>query len=165
MPTFTMTHEIDCDAERFWKLFFDRELNERVFERLGFPKWHVVEQRETDAEIVRVVEVTPKLDMPRAVAKALGSGVGYVERGRFDRAAGKFAFEMEPSTLKDKIHNRGSVRTEPRGEKRIARITEIHIEAKVFGLGGMIESMMEKNTRDAWGKSAAYMNEWLKEHS
>ncbi len=29
MGKFTVTHEINCNAETFWKVFFEKEFNER----------------------------------------------------------------------------------------------------------------------------------------
>ena len=38
------------------------------------------------------------------------------------------------------------------------------IEAKIFGVGGLIESSAEKQLREGWDKSAVFMNKWLAEH-
>ena len=165
MATFTMTHEIDCDVPRFWKLFLDREFTTRLYEYLAFPKYEIVEQRETDAEVVRVVKATPKLDMPGPVAKALGPGFSYMEEGRFDKAAERYKFVIKPSALEGKLKNEGTVRVEPvDGGKKTRRIVDVVAEAKVFGIGGMLEKMTEKSFRDGWGKGAEFMNDWLKKH-
>jgi len=34
----------------------------------------------------------------------------------------------------------------------------------VFGVGGLHESTTEKQMRDGWNASAAYMNTWLAKH-
>ena len=52
---------------------------------------------------------------------------------------------MTPSTMADKLRQRGSMRIEkPIGDK-VRRIAELSIEAKVFGLGGLIESTTESS--------------------
>jgi Protein of unknown function (DUF2505) len=162
MTTFTMRHDIDCAPDRFWELFFDDELQKTIFADLGFPKWEVVETRKTDAEYVRVVKAIPKLDAPAAVAKLLGSGFGYTEEGRFDRASKVYRFVAKPSTLADKLKNEGTVRVEPKGDGKCTRIVEIVMEAKVFGIGGMIEKITEKSLREGWGRSAEMFNARLK---
>ncbi|MDF2697377.1 MAG: uncharacterized protein K0S65_5760, partial [Labilithrix sp.] len=86
MTTFTMRHDIECSSDRFWELFFDNELQKRIYTELGFPRWDVVDVKETDTEIVRIVKAIPKLDAPGPVAKLLGANFGYTEEGRFDRA-------------------------------------------------------------------------------
>ncbi|MBX3208350.1 MAG: DUF2505 domain-containing protein [Labilithrix sp.] len=162
MATFTMRHDLDCTPERFWELFFDNELQKRIFADLGFPKWEVVEMKETEAEVVRIVRAIPKLDAPGPVAKLLGSGFGYTEEGRFDRATKVYRFAIKPSTLADKLKNEGSVKVEPAGDGKCTRIVEIVAEAKIFGVGGMIEKMTEKSHRDGWEKSARVFNDEAK---
>ena len=45
MGKFTVTHEINCNAETFWEVFFDKAFNEQLFLReLGFPEFTVISQ-------------------------------------------------------------------------------------------------------------------------
>jgi len=157
-----MRHEIDCNVERFWELFFDQELQKRIFADLQFPKWEIIEQKDTDKEIVRIVKAIPKLDAPAAVSKVLGSGFGYTEEGRYDKTTKLYKFVIKPTSLADKLRNEGSVKAEPLGENKCTRIVEVLAEAKIFGLGGMIEKMTEKSMRDGWTKGADMFNEVLK---
>ena len=163
MTTFTMRHEIDCTPERFWKLFFDAELQKKIFAELHFPKWEVVEQKDSEEEIVRIVKAIPKLDAPAAVTKVLGSGFGYTEEGRFDKTSKVYRFVIKPTTLGEKLKNEGTVQCEAKGEGKCTRIVDVLAEAKIFGLGGMIEKMTEKSTRDGWNKSAELFNAHLEE--
>src|SRR5689334_7449314 len=99
MAKFTMRHDLDCNEERHWKLFFDSDFNTKLFrEHLAFPKWDILEVIEDEKEIVRRIAATPKLDAPAPVAKLLGSGFGYKEEGRFSRATKTFRFVITPST-------------------------------------------------------------------
>lgn len=164
MKSFTLSHEIHCDSETFWKTFFDKSFNDDMFKKgLGFPHYETVEQRDTDKEIVRRVKVTPKMDAPGPVAKALGSSFSYTEDGTFDKASKVFSWKTTPSSLADKVKTEGTVRVEPAGEGKVRRVCEFHYEAKVFGIGGLLESSLEKNLRGGWDKSAEFMNRWLKE--
>ncbi len=161
MTTFTMTQEIDCNVDRFWELFFDQDLQRHIFAELHFPKWEILEQKESENEIRRVVSAIPKLDAPAAVTKVLGQGFGYREEGRFDKASKIYKFVITPTTLADKLRNEGTVRCEPKGDNRCVRVVEVLAEAKIFGIGGMIEKMTEKSTRDGWTKSADMFNAHL----
>jgi hypothetical protein len=164
MATFTMTHELDCDCARFWELFFDREFSAKMFEALGFPKWEIVEQRDEEHEIFRVVRATPKLEAPGPVAKLLGPGFSYTEEGRFDRTEKVFRFAIKPSVLEGKLRNEGTVRCEelrPGPDGKCRRIVDVVVEAKVFGVGGMLESTTEKSFRKGWGEGADFINRWL----
>jgi hypothetical protein len=163
MATFTMVHELDCDVDRFWKVFFDQDVTARLYrEELEFPSWAIVEEKETDREIIRTVKATPKSDMPAAVVKLVGSGFFYVEDGRFDKASKTFRWTIKPSALESKLRQEGNVRAEAAGPNKTRRIVEIVVEAKVFGIGGMIESSVEKGLRGGWNKSARFINDWLK---
>jgi hypothetical protein len=165
MPSFTMTHEFDCDVERFWKIFHDPEVTKKTYEHLGFPKWELVETKDTDKEIVRKVKAVPKLEMPGPVAKLLGDGFGYTEEGRFDKEKKTYKFVITPSKLSDKLKNEGVVRAEAiDGGKRTKRIVDVTIEAKVFGVGGMIEKTTEKGTREGWDAGAKFLNDWIKKN-
>ena len=52
------------------QLFFDAELQKGIFlKELHFPQWEVLESKDTEKEITRVVKAQPKLDAPAAVQK------------------------------------------------------------------------------------------------
>ena len=104
------------------------------------------------------------MEAPAAVAKLLGSSFGYDEEGRFDKATKTHKFIIKPNVMTEKLRNEGTVKCEPRGEGKSTRVVEIIAEAKVFGLGGMIESSFEKSFRTGWQKSAEFINKWVKDH-
>ncbi|AUX22236.1 hypothetical protein SOCEGT47_027370 [Sorangium cellulosum] len=162
MGKFTITNEINCNLDTFWKLFLDKAFNEKLYkERLGFPEYTIVEQVETETEIIRRAAGQPKMDLPGPVAKVLGSGFRYTEEGRLNKATRVWTFKLTPSTLADKLRNEGTVRAEAIGENKVRRTTEITIEAKIFGIGGLVESTAEKQFRQGWEESAVYMNKWI----
>jgi uncharacterized protein DUF2505 len=159
MSKFTVTHEINCNEETFWKTFFDKSFNEKLYrEALGFPGFDVIEQNETDTNITRKTKGTPKVDLPGPVMKLVGPGFSYIEEGTFDKQTKAWSWKMIPSTLADKVRIEGTIRTEPVGSDKVRRILEIQIEAKIFGVGGLVESSGEKQLRHDWDESAAFMN-------
>lgn len=165
MAKFTMSHDLDCTPERFWDLFlYGGDFNEKLFASLEFPEWKLLEQKEEDGIVLRTVKAVPKMDAPAAVVKLLGDKFGYVEHGRFDKKTNIYTFKIETSTMKDKLRNEGVVKCEKVGEGKSRRVVDITAEAKVFGVGGMIESSFEKSYRTGWGKSAEFINRWVKEH-
>ena len=159
-----MRHDLECDEERFWKLFFDREFNEALFKALEFPEWKLIDTKETEKEITRHVKARPKMDAPAAVVKLLGSSFGYDEEGRFDKATKTHKFIIKTNVMTEKLRNEGTVKIESRGEGKVTRVVDIIAEAKVFGVGGMIESSFEKSFRTGWQQSADFINRWVKEH-
>jgi hypothetical protein len=164
MHHFTLTHEIHCDEETFWKTFFAKDFNGELYRRgLVFPEYTLLELKESDKEIVRRAKVTPKMDVPGPVAKVLGSSFSYVEEGTFDRATKRYKWKSIPSQMGDKVKTEGVVHCEPAGDGKVKRVSAFSYEAKIFGIGGVVESSLEKSLRSGWDKSAAFLNEWLKE--
>jgi hypothetical protein len=162
MGKFTITHEINCNVEKFWKVFFDKDFNEKLYrEALGFPKYEVLKHEETATQITHKVHGQPKMNMPGPVAKLLGANFVYTEEGTFDKATSIWRWKMTPSALADKMRNEGSMRIEPIGDTKVRRIAEVIIEAKIFGVGGLIESTAEKQLREGWEESAKFLNKYL----
>jgi hypothetical protein len=163
MPTITLKHEINCDEARFWELFMDKDFNEKLYkEGLGFPEWRIVEQVETDTEIKRTTTGRPKLaNIPGPVAKVLGDRFGYTETGSMNKATKVWKYKLTPTTMADKIKQEGTMRIEPAGEGKVRRVVELLIEAKIFAIGGMVESTTEKQLSDGWSDSAKFMNKWI----
>ena len=162
MGKFSVTHEINCNVETFWKTFLDKTFNEKLYlEGLGFPAFKIVDQTETDAKIIRKVAGTPKMEVPPAVAKVLGSNFGYTEDGVFDKTAKVWTWKLTTSAMPDKIKQEGKVTVTAIGDNKVRRTAEIFMEAKVFMIGGLIESSGEKQLREGWDKSAVFMNKYL----
>jgi hypothetical protein len=165
MGKFILKHEIHCNADRFWKTHIDRQFNEQLYrEVLGFPQYDIVDQHETDREIRRKCVGQPKLNMPGPIVKLLGPGFRYTEEDIFDKSTSIWRWKTIPSALADKLLHEGVLRLEPIGEDRVRRVAEILIEARVFGLRGLLESTTEKEIRQGWDASAVFMNKWLAEH-
>ncbi len=149
MAKFTTTHEINCEQDKFWGIFFDKSTLEKLYlEVLGYPEFRILEQSETDQTIIRKVSIKPKMNMPGPITKLLGQGYRYTEEGTFDKTAKIFRWKWTPSTLADKLRLEGTIRIEPIGDNKVRQINEVTIEAKVFGVGGLLESSFEKQIRE-----------------
>jgi hypothetical protein len=165
MGKFTITHQINCDEETFWKIFLDRDFNLKLYkEELGFPEFDILEQRDSESEIYRKCKGTPKMSLPGPVAKLVGNNFSYTEDGRLNKATKLWKWKLNPSTMADKIRNEGTMRIEKSGDGKVRRIADVEIEAKIFGVGGLIESSAEQQLREGWDKSAVFMNRWIETH-
>jgi len=164
MPNFNLKHEINCDEDTFWKLFFDEELTTKLYlEALEFPEFKVLEMNETDTQIIRKCAGKPVLkDLPGPVAKLLGNSFKYVEQGTFDKAAKTWTWTMTPSSLAEKMRQGGTMHLESIGDGKVRRVVDFVNEAKIFGVGGMLEKSAEKSIRHGWDTSARYYNDHLK---
>jgi hypothetical protein len=147
----------DCSPETFWNAFWDPEFNRKLYlEALGFREIEILEQ----TDVTRRMRAVPKLDMPGPLVKVLGDRFGYEERGKLDRARGEWRWSTIPNALGDKIRTEGVLRIVSDGSG-CRRLDEVTIEAKVFGIGGLIESTAEKQLRASWEKEAVFTKSWL----
>jgi hypothetical protein len=159
MRRFTLVQEIATDVDNHWRLFFDDDFERAMYlDGFRFPRYELLESRKSDNEIVRRIKVTPRLDVPAAVAKLLGSSFGYIEEARFDAKARVLRARLIPNVLADRLSSEVTVRAEPAGEGRCRRTVDGTVDARIFGVGGLVEGALEKNLRSGWAQAAAYMN-------
>ncbi len=166
MKKLSLSHEIHCSVDHFWKVFFDKDFNSTLYlKELGFPKFEVLEQREENGSIVyRKTRGTPRADAPAVVRKLLGDGFGYDEEGHLDVGKQLWSFKLKMNTMADKLRTDGWVRCEAQGADRCRRLMGMEFEAKFFGVGGIVEAYSEGEMKKGWDTSAAYMNRWIKDH-
>ena len=158
MRRFTLILEFAIDLDEHWRLFLDDDVERRMYlERLHFPKYELLERRETDAELVRKIRVVPKLDVPAAVAKLLGDSFSYSEAQTFDKKSRVYRARITPSALADRLSSEATVRADATGPGKCRRTVDISVEARFFGIGGLVEGALEKNLRNGWVDSAAYL--------
>jgi hypothetical protein len=87
---FEMRYEFPFGVDEFWKLYFDKEFNQKMhLEGLHFSAYTLHDFTETETEIRRKTSGSPKLDLPGPVAKLLGSNFGYTEEGVFTKSDGR----------------------------------------------------------------------------
>lgn len=164
MKQLKLVHEINCSPEVFWKLQLDPTFNEALLKAaMNVENYKVLKFEETDAEVRRTTSGQPKIDMPAAIKKLMGNGFGYTEEGKFDKSSKTWTWKITISTFGDKARNEGVMRVEPIGENKIRRIADATLECKIFGVGGMVESNMEKALIDGWAAGASFINKWIAE--
>lgn len=163
---YTIRHTFNTDADTFWgKIFFDPAYNETLFlTHLGFAQYKLLElDEQPDGSVKRRVECSPKVEIPAAVKKVIGDSASYVETGRFDPKTRRFSVEVQPRVAADRIQTHVTMWVEPRGDKKIERFVEVDSTVKVFGVGGMIEKLIEQQTRASYDAAAAFTNKWIAE--
>jgi hypothetical protein len=157
MKTVTGSKTLPCSAETFWKVFFDENYTRALYlQGLEFTECQILERTEN----ARKMRLSPKL--PAVLQKFVGDSFGYDEHGTLDRARGLWTWKMIPR--KELVTTRGSMRIEPISDKECRRHDEVVVEAKMFGVGGLIESTTEKEVRSSFEKELAFFTRWLSEH-
>jgi len=159
-------HIFNCSEDTFWdKVFWDDDYNDRMFsEALEFPVHDRVRQDDKGDTIERVIDVVPKLgEMPAALKKVIGDGVGYREDGVFDKKTRHFKVKITPNKLTGKMTITGEFFTEPAGDGKCKRVFNCTAVAKIFGVGGMLEKRIMADMDQSYATAAKFTNEYLKE--
>jgi hypothetical protein len=158
---FTITQEISTSVDEHWRIFFDDEFERELYKFMRFPKYELVEHRDTEEKLYRKIKVTPHIEAPAAVVKVLGPSFGYVEDGSFDKKSKVWRSRVITNVLSDRMGTDFVVRTEPIGDgTRCRRTIDLNVEVRVFGIGGLIESVFEKSLRDGWRNSHVFLEQW-----
>lgn len=163
---YTIRHTFNIGADDFWKkLFFDPEYNRALFEgHLGFSIYRLLSlDTAPDGTVRRKTECAPKVELPAAAKKIFGESASYIEDGTFDPKTQRFTVDVLPKVGGDKIKTRVVMWVEPKGEKQIERVVEVDSSVKVFGVGGMLESFIEKQTRANYDAAAAFTQRWIQD--
>ena len=167
MPEITLRHEIDTDEDTYWsKIVFDAPFNEKMYMGgLGFPQWKLLDSKDDDAKLWRRVQVDPPVgDVPAAVKKVIGDRLSYVEEGTFDKRTKRYSFKVTPSTMAEKTKVAGEMWVEKLGDKKIARLTRISVEVKIFVVGGLVEDRILGDLRSSYDKGTTFTNEFIEEN-
>lgn len=160
-----LVHEIHCSAEAFWKLYFDPEFTAALItQAVKVDDFKILKFAETDREIHRISTGRPRINAPAAIQKVIGDNFSYTDEVRFDKSTQILRWQIRLSTFTDKTRNEGVLRVEPIGPDRIRRIADAEVEARIFGMGGIMESGMEKQMQEGWGAGAEFTNRWIASH-
>jgi len=161
---FTVKHRFETDSDTFWnKIFFDDDYNRALWlDHLKFSDFRILSfEREDNGTIRRRVEVAPRVEIPKAIKKVLGDSANYIEEGSFNSVDKKWRFVVIPHVASNKIKTHGELWVEPVGEKRIERICVVNTEVKVFGVGRLVEEIIEKQTRTSYDQASVFTNKWI----
>lgn len=159
-----MDHEYRCGIETFWdKMFFDEEYNRRMFmEGLRYKTFEQLELTDRGDSLLRRVKGCPPSEIPAAIQKVLAD-LSYTEELVWDKATKKARFKNFPASMGSKIRIEGTIWAEPAGEGRVRRKVDMELEAKIFGIGGMIEKIASQAFKENFEKAAHWTNRWLAE--
>lgn len=163
--TYTVTHKIETDVAGFWNAFLDPQLVRAIMDDLKeYAGYEVVEERRDDnGNLHRRINCWTKFEIPSIAQKFVGDGK-YAEVGFFDNSKKHYKAQYLPNQNSDKIRTDFVISARPIGDgKHCERVIEVVNTVKVFGIGGMLSSILEKTQREAHTHSADFTNKWLRE--
>ena len=121
----------------------------------------ILEQQKTDKAILHKWDARPSWSMPGPVAKLFNSGLSLIMGGSISLVNNTWQIKYTPSTLADKILLERTLRIVT-NDNGITQYSDYILAAKIFGLGGLLESTLEKLLRTEADQTSAYMNTYLK---
>jgi hypothetical protein len=143
MKTSTVSALLPCTPETFWAAFLGESyLSALYLEELQYRAFAVIE---------------------------IGESFAYEDHGTLDRARSEWTWRMvQPANLdptskprKDVVTMHGTVRVEGVGDGHCRCTDDLSIEAKMFGLGGLVESSVQKELLSARAKECAFLARWV----
>jgi len=165
MKVIRATHDVACSEARFWELYLDETFTRALFtQKMGWDDPYIEVIKDDEREVVRKMEAQPKLQIPGAVSRLISKTLGYTEDGRFDKTEQRWTMKHDTNIFGKKLDLLGIFTTEPKGEDRCVRHAEMRIDAKMFGVAGIIERAVESNMSRLLGEGIEFTNDWIKKH-
>lgn len=168
MKTSTTSAVFPCTPDTVWASFLNEPyLRTLYLDELDSHAFEVLEIGESS----RKLRIVPKMKLPAPVAKLIGESFAYEEHGTLDRTTNEWTWRMvQPANLdpkskprKDAVTMHGTVRIDPSDQGHCRRTDRFSVEAKLFGLGGLIESSIEKELQRGRATEYAFLTRWLEQ--
>lgn len=157
---FDIRHELPMSVERFWaEIFRSEEFNRALYiEHMGCGYELEVWDPATGERRARV---WPNKNVPQALIPLIGDKLGFVEEGTCDDDAERYDFRVVPSSFSERIRVGGTVVTRPLSEQTCERTVTFEIEARMFGIGRLVENLLESGTRDSYDKNLSFIKAYF----
>jgi hypothetical protein len=159
---YAVRHIVNTDVDTFWRVYFDLEFARAVVKEFGNMGDFKIVDDHIDEQGVRHrrIEVWSNVELPAFAQRLIGNGA-YTEIGRWDSKLKKYTAECVPKINADKFGSRFEIVAYPLAPGCCEREITMENTIKVFGIGGMITSVLERVQRDTHTKSAQFLNAWL----
>jgi hypothetical protein len=143
----------------FWEvLFFDEEYNNRLYAELGFDAVEVKGiERLPDGRVRRSIRCEPPVRAPDLLKKRIQNKLAYEEEGTYDPRGPRWDFKTLSNVAPESTKISGAITAEPHTHGML-HVVELDITISVFGLGGMIEKVLEKNIRESYRVTTRFTN-------
>jgi hypothetical protein len=162
----TIHSVLRVSPDTFWeRIFFDPPYVEALHAHLGFETFAVTTLETLPGGCVRrVARAVPPLHAPAAIKKQLDNRLTYTDDGTFDPVKREWTFRTIPGVFADAVYVGGRIYLEPH-EQGATHICEIEARVSVFGIGSLIERILDRNTRQSFAVTARFTNDWAERQS
>ena len=159
-----VSHSFPCTPDAFWEMYWDDAYDAMLSADSEVDRT-ILSEKEEAGVLVRRLRFTPKKDLPRAVAKLLGSSkLVYEQENRWDRAASTMHWEVIPTVLPGKLSAKGTFTVRPEGEGCV-QVVDGDISVNVRFIGGQIEKSIVDEVRKTYDQTAQKTRDFLRTRS
>ena len=161
---YTIDQELRCESvERFAAVYFSETFNEGVARELGLKERRLVEEELVEGERVRRrVRMIPSVQLPGALKKLIGDHeINYDEVSIYDPKSHEVEFYID-SAARDRLEVKGIIRFLETASG-VRRLIDCEADARVFGVGGLIERLIESEVKRSYETIAKVMQRYLDE--
>jgi len=159
---FTVREQINCDPVTFWKVFATEDFVQAAGNTSGALETETVAQDGAPpSAFSRTVRTVRPVDVPGPAKKILGETQTMVETGTFDPESGTWCYTVKSGTMADKVTISGVQSVEERADGTVDKVNELDVTVKIFGVGAMVEKLIEGQIRKGEVANARALNELL----
>jgi len=158
----TSQQTFHVDLVRYFELLVDGETRaRREVEGSGSVSYRVL-SRTVEGGVCRYrAELVSRVDAPAAVRKIIGQTSRMEEEITFREGGNVAQVRYRTDSLGDRARLEGELRARAAGPGRTEVTLDLTVEIKMFGLGGIIEKMIDKELREHLAKDVAFVNAHL----
>ncbi|MBI3071846.1 MAG: DUF2505 family protein [Deltaproteobacteria bacterium] len=162
---FSVAHEFPMTPAQFWKNLYDPAYDAYIETDLEFRERRILEVKEDEKQISRRISTLPKRTWPAIIEKVFGDGFGFVEESTWVKGTNVMAWRTIPNRMADRVKAAGTLHVAELGANRIQRVVEGDVDVRLFGVGGIVESIVLKSIEETYVRAAASLNRWLETHT
>jgi hypothetical protein len=157
-----VVHEHAMSAHVYWKAYMSFTFRRRLLlDGLGFQSVMLEEERDGAGTRFLRLSMIPKLVLPHAVVKLVGSSFTLLEEGIFDAKESRYSFRTIPTVLGDRVRIEGCVTVEDVGNGRCVRKATMDYSLRTRHSGGLVDDLLErssaKNMREGWARGVPFI--------
>jgi len=154
---------LPIDPDTAWDLFESDEFSVRLEAQTNIKAQVLEERPDGDNKVYRHMKYTSGTELPKMVAKALGSkSLTYEQFNRLDRNTGKMVWQVELPVLKDRVSVSGTT-TISAHEGGCRRVVDGDISVRMRLVGGQIEKAVVGEFEKSMGRAVDIVRDLIKE--
>jgi hypothetical protein len=161
MTEFSIVHEFDSSALRFWQVWCDGEYHDEFYRSVGITREELSRSDDADRLVV-VARYASERQLPSFIRSILGDRpLGYVETTTFHKNRGHAEQRVEPTIMGERTRFVGAIAVEPLGNDRIRRTYSGSIAIDIPLIGKRAEKGTVSELQRTQEQAARVTRDWL----